>query len=233
VVVSLALSVLLIYYQYKTIDDWISTLAGLFAMGVALFPELPAETKDPELWQKRVDFVHHTSAGLFFGCLAFMALFLFTRSKTTKTKLAAPLGQTRTYLAGVARHRNWTSIERHLRPSAERYPTTDMSERKHWRNQIYEGCGIVILICLVLLALNVLFKFSLPLPIRPQVFWLEVFAIWAFGLAWLVKGELAWFLNDPEDKRIGQGPVQPVVSKRRRGASDAPNDGQNPAARGK
>jgi hypothetical protein len=185
----IALGVLLIFYQYQTADDWVSTIAGLFAMGVALFPPLRDGVTNPDPWQSKVDFIHHTCAGLFIACLGGMALFLFTRSAKTKTPLAVPLAQTRTNLADLAHRLGRTSIERQLRPAHKRYPL-DITERKHWRNQIYEGCGIVIALCLALLVLTDRFHAPLSLPIQPQVFWLETLALWAFAVAWIVKGEL-------------------------------------------
>lgn len=196
----LALGLSLVLYQYKTADTWVSTAAGLFVICVALFPTLP--TPQTASWQGNVNLVHHTCAGLFIACLAFMTLFLFTRSTHTKTRIVAPLGQTRANLASLARRFGWAPIARLLQPDAARYPLdATVTPQKRWRNQIYDLCGLVIVVCLALLIALDLFKVAVPFPIQPEVFWLETGAVWAFGLAWLVKGELFPFLNDRPDHK--------------------------------
>ncbi len=79
--------------------------------------------------------------------------------------------------------------------------TGERTPRKLVRDRIYRICGIVILVCIVLI---VLYHF-LPgdnsfVPLRP-IFWLEAVALWAFGISWFVKGEAVRFLNDspPDD----------------------------------
>jgi amino acid transporter len=64
------------------------------------------------------------------------------------------------------------------------------THRKRQRNMVYLFCGITIIACVVLSGIIVLF---LPANQRLQslhpVLWLESLAIFAFGAAWLVKGE--------------------------------------------
>lgn len=60
--------------------------------------------------------------------------------------------------------------------------------RSGWRRNLYRTCGIVIFLCVALLAL-----YRLPghfiFDRYPYLFTaLESFAVWAFGIAWLVKG---------------------------------------------
>lgn len=69
-------------------------------------------------------------------------------------------------------------------------PSEECTPQKNVRNKVYLVCGILILVCIALIAL-----LSLPqlravsfYGITP-VFWLESIAICAFGLSWLVKGE--------------------------------------------
>lgn len=190
----LALGVSLILYQYKGADSWISTFAGLFVTCVALFPTLPSNPIGP--WQSNVNLVHHTCAGLFIACLAFMTLFLFTRSSNTKTKLAAPLGQTRANLAALARRIGWRSVARALQPDEMRYPTQSLTDRKRVRNQIYDICGLLIVIDLAFLIAVDVFHISVRIPRIPEVYFFETLAVWAFAFAWLVKGETFRFLND-------------------------------------
>lgn len=63
--------------------------------------------------------------------------------------------------------------------------------KKRLRNKVYFVCGSTIVFCLVLIVLVQ----TLFLPRNPwlqalnPVLWLESLAIWAFGIAWFVKGE--------------------------------------------
>lgn len=56
------------------------------------------------------------------------------------------------------------------------------------RNRLYQICASIMLIMLVLLGLHAWRPDALPWP-HTFVFWSETIAVWAFGLAWLVKGE--------------------------------------------
>ena len=96
IVVSLLAIFLLIYKGEEPIDFYISFIAGIFALFVILFPTSNITTicSDPE---KRYsvtllnvsDFrfhFHYTAAAIFLLCLAFMSLFLFTKSKKPPEK---------------------------------------------------------------------------------------------------------------------------------------------------
>jgi hypothetical protein len=67
-----------------------------------------------------------------------------------------------------------------------------MTTAKKNRNRIYKICGVVMLACLALIALYMLFlhkKFPDLASWKP-VFWLESFALLAFGISWLTKAEV-------------------------------------------
>lgn len=63
-----------------------------------------------------------------------------------------------------------------------------LPRRKFWRNVIYISCGIIILACLATLIV-----LALAAPVffaQSSVgFVMETVMLWAFGLAWLTKGE--------------------------------------------
>ncbi len=68
----------------------------------------------------------------------------------------------------------------------------DPTEQKLKRNLIYRVCGILILVCILAIALYVLYlrgRFPYLMNLRP-IFWLESIALWAFGFSWLTKGEM-------------------------------------------
>lgn len=75
------------YDGYDTVDDILNTAAGIFGLGVCLFPcaaqsgnigtfQLPAETSDN---------IHMISALFFFGILAYNSLFQFTKGEDNPT----------------------------------------------------------------------------------------------------------------------------------------------------
>ena len=69
--------IFLICYRYDTLDDLVSTLAGICAIGVSLFPT-PPEVDATQL-QTAIGMAHGSFAGGFFLMLAFMAIVLFTK----------------------------------------------------------------------------------------------------------------------------------------------------------
>ena len=71
------------------------------------------------------------------------------------------------------------------------------TERKKLRNRLYRICGIVIIICISLIALYGIFAKDVSwLDKYKPIFWLEWLALIAFGMSWLIKGELV--LKDKE-----------------------------------
>lgn len=147
-------AVALFLFAYKGYDarDRIATFAaGFFALCIALFPtnnnssDSCAVIHLPDHDIRRL--IHYTSAALFFVVLAGISLFLFTRSKGTKTR------------------------------------------EKKIRNRVYRACGLVILLCIVAIAVYGLSQNDGWGPYKP-VFWLEWIALAAFGVSWLVKGEM-------------------------------------------
>ena len=72
----------------------------------------------------------------------------------------------------------------------------EMTTQKKKRNKVYRVCGIIMVVCIILIAIYILFvEGQLPNPAQYDVvFYLESIALWAFATSWLVKGEM--FLAD-------------------------------------
>ncbi|SFW89300.1 DUF998 domain-containing protein [Amycolatopsis australiensis] len=129
---------LLAYYGHDYIDNIASTVAGLGAIGLALFPTTPAH--DVTAWDRTSGVLHLAFAAVFFLMLAYFCLRLFPHD-------------------------------------GEQPPGTGI---------VYRGCGIVILAALVLIALTSSLRL---VPDWHPALWLESVAVWAFGVAWLLKGQ--------------------------------------------
>ncbi|HEV2459126.1 MAG TPA: hypothetical protein VGS80_12255 [Ktedonobacterales bacterium] len=166
-----ALAILLISYHYARVDTLAGVAAGICAIFVALFPTAPTDATPRQVV---VGTVHYVFAAAFFVILAYFALFLFT-------KPVAPFAKQRASLSRILLRKPVVPLEKP--------PVYYLTHRKRQRNQVYVACGSTIVACIVLLLL-------LRLPGVPQlvslhpVYWLETLAICAFGVAWIVKGEV-------------------------------------------
>ncbi|MCB1367130.1 MAG: hypothetical protein KDK00_05165 [Rhodobacteraceae bacterium] len=72
-------------------------------------------------------------------------------------------------------------------------PKSEWPAAKHRNNRIYIASGRTIFACLFIIALMMGLRelgiFDPDTLISDWLFWLEVIAVWAFALSWLVKGE--------------------------------------------
>ncbi|MEU4568087.1 DUF998 domain-containing protein [Micromonospora sp. NPDC023956] len=75
-----AIGVFLICYRHRWPDDLLSTIAGVLAIAVALFPTAPG---DPTGAERLVGVVHQVCAAVLFLLLAVFCLVLFTRADPT------------------------------------------------------------------------------------------------------------------------------------------------------
>jgi hypothetical protein len=98
-----ALGVFFLSYNYRPLpqyelDNLLSTVASLMAVGVALFPT--ANDVDTATGgAKVVSTLHLVFAGVLFGLLAYFALFLFTKSDAVGAMTAAKQHRNRLYRA--------------------------------------------------------------------------------------------------------------------------------------
>ena len=60
------------------------------------------------------------------------------------------------------------------------------------RNRVYTVCGVLILVCVLLIGLYKSFGEASEIALLRPVFWLETIALWSFGFSWFVKGETLW-----------------------------------------
>lgn len=150
-------------------DSLITNAAGLFAIGVALFPTRFDDAdkgqaaamgqmscgldRQPLLWPLINDYdfigrIHLISAGLMFICLAIMC-FQFTRHE----------------------------------------PSGQMTQQKRTRNRVYYLCGIGIIVSIAWIFAS-MFLDDFPIGFNYDVLLFESVAVVLFGLAWLTKSEV-------------------------------------------
>lgn len=130
-------------------DNVLTNIAGIMALGVALFPTNPEDfsqkiyTIIPST-EKWLGWLHYGFAAVLFLILALLAINVFTIGQTSDT----------------------------------RTPKSILNE-----NNIYRICGYIILASVILVpVLEMLKLFSFSTLI------LEALALFAFGIAWLIKG---------------------------------------------
>ena len=164
-------------------DDIVSTVAGISAFGIALFPTVGYSCGEAQEMIRAyihtsqlceggschaLDFIdydlfpssndlHSLTTLVFFLALAYFSLCIFTKS------------------AG------------------------EMTEQKKRRNRIYRITGITIIVCLLLMGIRKFFLEGAPAEqwdAAKVTFVLESIGLFAFGFAWFVKGEGVKWVND-------------------------------------
>lgn len=78
-------------------------------------------------------------------------------------------------------------------------PGVPPTPEKRMRNRVYRTCGYVMIACIVLAAVYGAFLQGTALSRLRPVFWLETFALWAFGISWVTKGEMLLKDSEPSD----------------------------------
>jgi hypothetical protein len=175
-----ALGVFLVAYAgYDDVDRWITNIAGLGAIGVALCPTKPtvctagvgvcpaSSVTHLSTSQQVVGDIHVVFAAVTLIALGLMAL-RFAKGGMTPPRQST-MGQLR-YGLGFGKPGDGSQPQQY---------TGD--------NVIYRISGITILSCVLLAALSNL----LPASVKAQWPWLFIFeavAVFAFGVSWFVKG---------------------------------------------
>lgn len=166
IIVSLLAIFLLVYKGAELIDFYISSVAGISALFVVLFPtsNITSICSDPEkkyavtllnVSDFRFHF-HYTAAAIFLLCLAFMSLFLFTKPDK---------------------------------------PAEKSTPKKEVRNKIHRVCGVIMVLALLVIFTGFLKIIKDDFYTKHHLtFWMESLAVESFGISWLTKSKL--FLKD-------------------------------------
>lgn len=166
-------------------DNVLTSLAGLSAVGIALFPTTEEYTI--------IGTIHFVSAFLFFLLMGIISFYSFTKEEHLlnlayrtypeqyrKDRLPAPDSNIDPRV-----NSGLDSVEQQL---------SRLEQAREGRIRIYRRAGLSIFILLLLMAIYLRLptewkQFSEDAcgPCKP-FFWLEALAIWAFSASWLIKG---------------------------------------------
>ncbi len=162
IIVSLLAVFLLIYKGKGRADFYLSSVAGLFALCLIIFPtdnisKICQDAKNPFSLTVMRDSLfrahfHYISAAIFLSCLAALSFFVFTKS--------------------------------------DKGPT-DRGRQKRRRNRVFRVCGIIMVLAILAILANFLKWISDEAFLKYHLtFWMETIAIESFGISWLVKAEV-------------------------------------------
>ncbi|MBL0280914.1 MAG: hypothetical protein WBP31_15155 [Chitinophagales bacterium] len=161
IIVSMLAFFLLVYKGRDPIDFYVSTIAGLCALSLVLFPTDNISQKYLEECPKcnvtilndfpfRTLFHYIMSAG-FLICLAFISIFIFTKSNL---------------------------------------PSKLRTKQKRIRNRFFRSCGFIMLFAILVVFPGSQFINEDFYTKYDITFWMETIAVVAFGISWIIKGEM-------------------------------------------
>lgn len=183
----------------------LATWAGVFALGVALFPTSGYGCDATSFTARAmVDFgpnpdtLDLIKVPAIDGLPDLVPYFQLTSfSATIHYASAALLFSFLAWFALVV----FTAVEPH-----QRNPDGTLKQAKVIRNGIYVACGTIMILCILAMALYAALDAWTGLdlswwPAARMTFWFETVALWAFGLSWMVKGR--FWGSALEDTRDG------------------------------
>jgi len=78
-------------------------------------------------------------------------------------------------------------------------PGKEMTPQKKSRNKVYLICGIIIILCIVAIALCLIYLDNSVNEKYHLVYWFESLALVSFGISWITKSE-SFYLKDKEPR---------------------------------
>ena len=105
----------------------------------------------------------------------------------------------------------WICLTRFTRTGNQQNPTTSpetLTPRKRVRNSIYRICGTIMVLTM---ATDAIIWFVLRIKIPHLTFAVEWICLWAFGFAWLVKGQQLLADTQPQPAPTPVNPLEPAI----------------------
>ncbi len=186
---------LIAYSGDHWLETWGSTIAGLCALGVALFPTAGGGCEIMETFLSRtfVEVANPTSAS---------GVYTIVKETAEGESLFQLFGKASEYhftaAAGVFIYLGLYCLVVLRRVIPERHGVgADMIATKRRRNKLYFWCAIAIFLCVALLGLRgTLGIDEVAWNLWNGTFFVETVALWAFALAWFTKGRIFESMND-------------------------------------
>ncbi len=176
IIVSLLAFFLIIYKGEEPAEFYISLMAGLFALIMLIFPT----NNLMEHCNKKHDIV--------------VTILKKSEFRTNLHLIAAGL-----FLGCLAVMSIWL-FTKPAQPKNQ--AEVIILSRKSTRNGWYIGCGVVMFIMLAAILISMLTNFDESdfYKNNSLTFWFESFAVWSFGISWMIKGHTFSFLNDKKQR---------------------------------
>jgi len=188
-----ALGVFLLAYRgYDRLDFWITFIAGLCAIGVALFPTKPSCNPQPRCMTSNQNLVGNIHNGFAIALITFMGVMALRFAKSAYQQSPDQQGSQKIVkraLRGLGFLNYWPEERKNGEPSPSTKPSPSARFKRH-RNWLYRVCAAVTLICAMLFLLQGLTSWldGIKQHIRVFLLVIETVAIFSFGTAWFVKG---------------------------------------------
>lgn len=176
-------------------ESRLATYAGLFAFGIGLFPTTGRGCDATE-------FSHRVLLGPKALSPSDQGLLILTENIDRLFELFKHVGVlhyiSAAFLFLFLAYYSFYVFTRVV-PGQHRTQDGTLSPVKRTRNRFYRWSGIIIVLCIVAMAANAFFKWPWWDGLH-ATFWCETFALWAFGVAWMVKGRFwGWYLLDEDE----------------------------------
>ena len=186
---------LIAYSGDHWIESTLSTVAGLWAIGVALFPTSGSGCEGSAPYLSRI-FVQVTNPSEVNTALQLSEATTQGQGHFALFGTASDLHMLAAGLLFIYLGIYCLVVLRRIIPQRH-YDENGLLKSKGNRNTLYTWCGLTILLCVAILGLR------RPLGVSDVwwnswnlTFWFELAALWAFGLAWVTKGRFFSRLND-------------------------------------
>lgn len=169
-------------------ENKLATIAGIFALGVALFPA-SNDGCDADSYRARAFFDFMTGDQVVTPSVDAFQMYrfqtVFGEITTAHFHYASALALF--FILGWFAFFVFTAVD-----PDQRDAQGNLTPVKALRNKIYRTSGWIIFVCLALIVIEAAYtaitKSRFPGWVAFNVtFWLEAFALWAFGTTWLVK----------------------------------------------
>lgn len=167
------------YKGYNRKDNWLGHLCCLFSLGIALAPAEPYP-----LLEKGLPSVVNC-----YGIAEVLKKQICPMIAEVPTSYDVLMGKVHLISSGLLFF-SLIYFSLFLFTKSNK-PKTEWSNRKKQRNKIYIACGVIMILCMIIICIQDYVPGGIAdfLKDKKAFFWMESTAIIAFGFSWLTKGQ--------------------------------------------